>query len=280
MPSTSSSATSGRIAPLQVNRLVTIDDFSESLPVWPLGNDWTNEYYDGPFHVLAPPDEGPAMSLVFVQSRDGNTGAAHPSDLGGGPTDKHLIYEGLSRVAAEGILAGASTVGKSTFFTVKHPQMVTLRRELGLPRHPAQIVLSERGHFDWSSRMLSVPDAAVFILAGGECLHRCSMEVQRRPWITLIPIDGDLRAAVISLRDEHGLTRISAVGGRATATALVDAGLVQDLHLTTSAFHGGEPNTPWYAGTKRPAMQIIVRKREETIDHPILFEHIALSREG
>ena len=67
--------------------------------------------FDGDFYVSPPPDESrPACNLVFVQSRDGNTGASNPSSLGGGETDKHLIYEGLSRVAADAVLAGAETI--------------------------------------------------------------------------------------------------------------------------------------------------------------------------
>ena len=52
------------------------------------------------------------MDPVFVQSADGNTGARNPADLGGGETDKHLIYEGLSRVDVDGVLAGAATSGE------------------------------------------------------------------------------------------------------------------------------------------------------------------------
>jgi riboflavin biosynthesis pyrimidine reductase len=265
-----------RVEPLRVNRLVTIDDFSGRWPVWTLGNDWTRAYFDGPFHLFAPPADAPAISLVFVQSRDGNTGAENPSELGGGPTDKHLIYEGLSRVAADAVLSGASTVGHSVIFTVKHPQMVALRRDLRLPRHPAQIVMSEKGRIDFSSRLFSTPEVPVFVLAGDDCVRRCSTDVQQRPWITIVPIDGDLRGAITRLRTEHGINRISAIGGRAAATALVDAGVVQDLYLTTTALDGGEPNTPWYVGDRMPALQVIVRKIEDTVENPILFEHLAI----
>jgi riboflavin biosynthesis pyrimidine reductase len=264
--------------PLQVNRLITVDDFARHWPVFEIGNDWTRSYYGGGFHLFPPPPDLPAVSLVFVQSRDGNTGAANPSDLGGGPTDKHLIYEGLSRAAADAVLAGATTVGPSVRFLIKHPQIVSLRRDLALPPQPAQIVLSERGRIDFSSRLLSTPDVPVFILAGGECVQRSAMEVQRRPWITMIPIEGNLRAALVRLRAEHGINRISAVGGRTAATALVDAGVVQDLYLTTSAIEGGEPDTPWYAGAARPSLRLIVRKTEDTLGQPILFEHLALVR--
>ena len=262
--------------PLQVRRLITVDDNSGRWPVTPIGNDWTRAYYDGPFHLFELPEHRPAVSLVFVQSLNGNTAADNPSDLGGGPTDKHLIYEGLSRVAADGVLAGASTVGHSVFFTVKHPQFVALRRDLGLPRHPAQIVLSEEGRVDFSSRVFSTPDVPVFLLAGDQCVRRCSMEVQRRPWITMVPTNGDLAATLTKLRHEHGINRISAVGGRHAATSLVDSGLVQDIYLTTSAIEAGEPNTPWYVGQSPPVLSPIVRKREDATEQPILFEHLAI----
>ena len=67
----------------------------------------------------------PACHLVFVQSRDGNTGARDPSLLGGGDTDKHLIYEGLSRVAADAVLSGAETIrGGHLVMSVWHPELV------------------------------------------------------------------------------------------------------------------------------------------------------------
>ena len=133
---------------VKVRPLATIEDYSDRFPVIGIGNAWSRLYYDGPFHIFAAPPDLPAISLVFVQTRDGNTGASNPADLGGGPTDKHLLYEGLSRVAADGVLAGASSVGHSVFFTVHHPEMVALRQELGFPRHPAQMVMSNDGHFD------------------------------------------------------------------------------------------------------------------------------------
>ena len=262
--------------PVQVRRLLTVEDRSDCFPVTPIGNDWTRAFFDGPFYVYALPEGRPAVSLVFVQSRDGNTAANNPGDLGGGPTDKHLIYEGLSRVAADGVLAGASTVGHSVFFTVKHPQFVALRRELGLPRHPAQIVMSEHGQIDFRSRVFSTPDVPVFLLAGDRCVRRCSMEVQRRPWITMVPTNGNLVAALTTLRRDHGMSRISAVGGRHAATNLVDAGLVQDIYLTTSAIEAGEPDTPWYVGLTPPQLELIARKKEEALEQPILFEHFAL----
>ena len=258
-----------------VRRLATLEDCHDVFPVTGIGNAWSREHFDGPFYVFAAPPERPAISLVFVQTRDGNTGASNPEDLGGGATDKHLIYEGLSRVAADGVLAGASSVGHSVFFTVNHPELVALRLELGLPRHPAQMVISNDGKFDLDARVFTTPDVPVYLLAGDACIRKVGEAIARRRWITLVPINDDLPAAFERLRQDHGIGRISAVGGRVTATSLVDAGLVQDIYLTTSPIEGGEPNTPWYVGRRRPRMQTIVKKRE-VADAPILFEHLAI----
>jgi riboflavin biosynthesis pyrimidine reductase len=256
--------------------LITVEDHSEEFPVTTIGNPWSREYYDGPFHLFKIPEARPAVSLVFVQSRDGNTGADNPAALGGGPTDKHLIYEGLSRVAADGVMAGASTIGRSVFFTITHPALIALRRELGLPRQCAQIVVSERGHIDLSARVFSTPDVPVFLLAGKECLEKTAADLKSREWITVIPIGGDLPGAMQRLRRDHGMSRISAVGGPTLATSLVDSSLVQDLYLTTSAIDAGTPNTPWYIGAEPPRLGLIVRKREDTATAPIVFEHFAL----
>src|ERR1044071_2488423 len=76
-----------------------------------IGNDWTRRLFDGAFYVSPERSDGlPSTSLVFVQSKDGNTGAKNPASLGGGNADAHLIYEGLSRVAADAVLAGAETI--------------------------------------------------------------------------------------------------------------------------------------------------------------------------
>ena len=277
MPAPSPSTASD---PLGVRRLITVEDRSDQFAVTAIGNAWSRDVYDGPFHLFALPETRPAVSLVFVQSRDGNTGADNPDDLGGGPTDKYLIYEGLSRVAADGVMAGASTIGKSVFFTITHPQLAALRRDLAMPPHPAQIVVSETGNIDLSSRVFSTPDVPVYLLAGRECIRKKGADLRDREWITIVPIETGLADALIHLRRDHGVSRISAVGGRALATSLVDAGVVQDLYLTTSSVDAGEPNTPWYTGSDWPSLELIVSKREDVARAPIRFEHFAIGDTG
>jgi riboflavin biosynthesis pyrimidine reductase len=266
-----------------VQPLVTVEEAPAFTALAGIGSAWTRRLYDGEFRLFDPPASRPAVSLVFIQSHDGNTGVANPAALGGGPTDKHFIYEGLSRVAADGVLAGAGTAsGRETFFSVWHPELVALRAALCLPRHPAQLVLSRNGRLDLDRVLLfNVPDAPVFVLAGESCRGRCHRRFADRPWITVVPVGSgrpeELTAAFERLRRDHGMRRLSAVGGRTTASNLIDAGLVQDLCLTTAPRPGGEPNTPFYIGDRSPSLELIVRKREVGSDHPVVFEHWAIA---
>jgi riboflavin biosynthesis pyrimidine reductase len=87
---------------------------------------------------------------------------------------------------------------------------------------------------------------------------------------------GDLRTPLAYLRQKRGISRVSCIGGRATATALLDAGVVQDLCLTTTDRSAGEPGTPFYAGLRKPLLDLMVRKRADDPEYPILFEHFAV----
>jgi riboflavin biosynthesis pyrimidine reductase len=259
--------------------LTTVDDRTSAYQCQPIGNAWTRQLFDGDFCLLDSPPDVPAASLIFVQSRDGNTVVANPASLGGGPADMHLIFEGVARVAVDGVLAGAGTVGKKVFFSVWHPEIVALRRALNLPRHPAQIVVSQAGRLTIEESLLfNVPEVPVFLVIGADGFDRCERALADRPWITVVPLTGrDLGDAFRRLRLEHGLRRISVVGGRTVATALVHAGLIQDVCLTTTEVSGGTPNTPFYVGG-RPSLELVVRKRGMGESSPITFEHLALQR--
>ena len=70
-----------------------------------------------------------------------------------------------------------------------------------------------------------------------------------------------------------GIERMSCIGGRTLAAPLLDAGLVQDLYLTTGAKAGGEPDTPFY--DKPLHGREVVRKHGTGADAGVVFEHIA-----
>ena len=241
-----------------------------------IGSPWTERLFDGLFYLSLLPQRLPACHLVFVQSLDGNTGARNPQTLGGGETDKHVVYEGLTRVAADGVLAGSSTVrGGSVVFSVWHPELVRLRQVLGQPRHPAQIIATRRGVPIDRELLYNIPELRLVLLTSSSGIAAMRDALAERPWITPIVVDTghSLNDAFEQLR-AMGIERISAVGGRGLATELIDAGLVQELYLTTSPITGGEPGTPIYS--RRLDLRTVVRKRGTLHETGVLFEHSLL----
>jgi riboflavin biosynthesis pyrimidine reductase len=243
-----------------------------------VGNAWTNRLFDGPFYLSpAATPARPACSLVFVQSADGNTSAADPARLGGGNTDTHLVYEGLSRVAADAVLAGARTVrGNDVFFSVWHPQLVDLRMSLELSRHPAQIVATLRGLELAETMLFNLPAVQVLLLTVPSAAAQMSQALAVRPWITLVLMQdpGDVRRAFERLR-AIGIARISCVGGRTLARHLLDAALIDDVYLTTGRHAGGEAGTPLVSASWRG--RTVVRKAGTGVEQGVRFEHLVPS---
>jgi riboflavin biosynthesis pyrimidine reductase len=243
-----------------------------------IGNRWTRTLFDGDFYLSSSSDaRRPACNLVFVQSKDHNTVARNPSTLGGGETDKHLIYEGLSRVAVDGVLAGAETIrGGRLILSVWHPEAIRLRESLGKARHPVQLVATLQGVDLEGGLLFNVPSVPVIILTIGPTAALMQKALAARPWIQAIvmPRPSDLAAAFERLRT-LGVERLSCIGGRRIATQLIDAGLIQDVYLTSSPRPGGDANTPLY---REPlGGSLVVRKCGTGMESGVTFEHVRLA---
>jgi riboflavin biosynthesis pyrimidine reductase len=260
----------------------TVESHGDALGLQGLGNAWTLDKFDGPFFESSAADpQLPAINTVFVQSADGNTGTDNPMELGGGLSDKHLIYEGLSSVHADAIITGASTIrGDQIVMAIWHPELVALRTSLGLPRYPVQVVATRSGDLDIESSLLyNVPELRVFILTEDRGAQALEPYTSRRPWIQVLSAgaESDVVAGLKELRAQHGVMRVSSIGGRTLATQLIDAGVIQDIYLTTSPKPGGEPHTPFYTGATPLKTKLIVRKAGRDEETGVLFEHLVVT---
>ncbi|MDP3720530.1 MAG: dihydrofolate reductase family protein [Acidobacteriota bacterium] len=261
---------------------VTTESHGAGLGLRSITNAWASERFDGPFFESDAADPSlPAVNTVFVRSSDGNTGAENPMDLGGGLTDKHLIYEGLSSAHADAIITGASTIrGAQMIMAIWHPELVALRSTLGLDRYPAQVVATRSGDLDIESALLfNVPELRVFILTNDTGAEELAPHTRPRPWIRVVSGGraSDVIAGLKTLRADHGITRASCIGGRTLTTQLIDAGVVQDLYLTTSPKAGGEPNTPFYTGARPLNTALVVSKAGRDVETGVRFEHFRLA---
>jgi len=247
-----------------------------------IGNSWSRTRFDGDFYRSAYVNlDIPVTNLVIVESLEGNTVADDPATLGGGATDKHLIYEGLSRVDADAVLAGATTARSDDLvFSVWHPELVALRRELGRSRHPAQvIVVSRSAPRIEHALMFQEPEIPVFLVTTSDTSASLRLRVASRPWIQVVDAGQPLsmRTALRALR-ERGVETLSAIGGRTTARALLREAAVHDLYLTTSAQRGGESETPLL---EQPLdAQSVVVKMGTGPEEGVRFVHYRLGRGG
>ena len=266
-----SEARTAAIAPFVTAR----DQPGDDLAV--IGNAWSRAAFGGLFYVSQPPaGDLPATNLVFVQSRDGNTVTNRPSALGGGEADKHLIYEGLSRVAVDAVLGGARTIGDGNLvLSVWRSELVALRAAMALPRHPIQIAATLEGLALDHGLMFNVPTLRVILITVARGADAMRGALNTRPWITPVIMDDprDLRHAFGELR-RLGVERLSCIGGRTLAAALLGGGLVQDLYLTTGTATGGEPGTP-VSDTPLNGLEV-VRKHGTGPDAGVVFQHIVL----
>ena len=259
----------------------TVVDETANKPFVPFGNGWTCRLFDGPFYRTDLTDRLlPVVNLVFVQSRDGNTVAGNPSQLGGGEGDKHLIYEGLSRIDADAVLAGSTTARSDRMvFSIWHPELVGLRLERGKPRHPAQVIVTDRADLAIErALMFQVPELRVFIATKSPAVEPLQRRVADRPWIEVVDSGNplSLTGALRHLKS-HGLNVISAIGGRRTATALLNERLISDIYLTTSPIEGGEPDTPYYEGPPLPLARVLL-KQGLGPEAGVRFEHFVVER--
>jgi riboflavin biosynthesis pyrimidine reductase len=242
-----------------------------------IGSDWTRVLFDGDFYRSATPSVAgvPVTSLVFVQSRDGNTIAPDPSMLGGGETDLHLVYEGLSRIDADAVLAGAGTArAKEIVFSIWHPELVALRRARGRSRHPAQAVITESGNLRFDDGlMFQEPELRVFVITRSGLVEQVRSRLRGRSWVEVIDAGEPLSPTEgLSGLSRHGIGVVSCVGGARTATALLREGLVTDIYLTTSAIEAGAPNSPYYAGPPLPLERVLLKEGRGE-EAGVTFEH-------
>ena len=262
-------AASARMPPVR-----TTEDRSGAFDLQAIADEWTKRAFDGPFYQTAATDPV-SLGVVFVRSREGNTGTRNPASLGGGIVDEQLIYEGLTRVAADAVIAGAGTLYRDSLFTVWRPELIELRGRLGLPRHPAQVVMSIDGSADPEGALLvNLPYVRVFLLTSVTGRERLAPALDVRPWITVV-IAPSLREQFAILR-AAGIRRACSVGGRRSATQLVDARLVNDVYLTTTRVSGGDPDTPWYIGKETLSTRRVVAKEWDGEHGTVHFEHLLL----
>jgi 5-amino-6-(5-phosphoribosylamino)uracil reductase len=172
-------------------------------------------------------EPGPYLRAGFVASLDGAIavegrakGLQYPADL--------AVFRAL-RAVCDAVVVGAGTVRTEDYGPVKlRAEAKAWREANGRPRDIPLVVVSRTGGLG-SGRVLEGPViVARPASAGGAAVPEGVEEIPAEP------------AEMVAALHERGLTRLLCEGGPTLLTTLLDAGVVDELCLTTSPMLVGE----------------------------------------
>ncbi len=160
----------------------------------------------------------PAISFNFALSADGKIAAA------AGPAGRWTSPADLDRLHALRLAADALLVGRGTLEADR--MTLTVPAALNPPHQPLRCIVSRRGGIDPHHRIFSTPGGPIHILITGD-------PAPNHPPATLATIHhASLTGFLATLHRDHAVRRVHCEGGGQLARALLEADLVDTIHLT------------------------------------------------
>jgi riboflavin biosynthesis pyrimidine reductase len=205
---------------------------------------------------LDPPDPGdggrPHTIVNFVSSVDGRAAFDGRSRAFSDPGDRAIFHSLRERVDA--VLAGTGTLREESYGRIiPDPERRQRRVAAGLRAEPLAVVISRSGELPLGIPLFSEPEAVVVVFADGSPrLDGVAAQVHHEP---LGHGEQGLREAMARLRLAHGVRTLLCEGGPTLFSALLHAGLVDELFLTLSpALAGGVSGPSITAGPPLEAL--------------------------
>lgn len=160
------------------------------------------------------------------------------------------------RALADGIVVGAATIRTGRVGPHRlRPDLRNRRTSLGKP-HPAPIVVvSGSLDLDWTHPLFTSAESPTLIVTCTAALDSAPVPADVRPYVFAAGSETvDVAAAVRTLRERFGLRHLLCEGGPSLATAMVEAGVVDELCLNIAPILiGSRHRTPLVAALPEPA---------------------------
>jgi riboflavin-specific deaminase-like protein len=172
----------------------------------------------------------PYTATNFALTADGRATISGRSGQIGTATDTAMLVGLRTRVDA--LMIGAGTMRAERYGrAVGDPQKRARREREGLPHDPLMVIVSARLDLPW--------DAELFTCGAGRVLIFTSAETDAPETATPVRVvrhEGkvDLTEAMRYLRTERGIRGLLCEGGPHLHAQLLDAGLVDELFITTA----------------------------------------------
>lgn len=254
---------SGKVLPMRTILELETRVFPEILPRR------ITDIYDGYFYAPLPSTRSrPYGTLVFASTLNGKVTFAEPKDIKATFTD-YYFYRELSKTLADAVVAGAETVRGSPDqerFTMSmyDPELIAFRTQvLHKPRHPLQVVITGSGNIATEREYIfNLPEfkVLVFTTARGQATlsaHRFDKENVR---IVSMGERIDFRTITEILRNEFAVERMLVIGGASVATQFIDAGVIDEMFITSANTLGYGNARTFYEGKQLLEMRTVSLK--------------------
>ncbi|HXM35930.1 MAG TPA: dihydrofolate reductase family protein [Pyrinomonadaceae bacterium] len=225
--------------------------------------------YDGHFYAPLPstPDR-PYGTVVFASTLNGKVTFAEPKDIQATFTD-YYFYRELSKVFTDAVIAGAETVRGSPdqerfTMSIYDPELIAFRtRVLQKSRHPLHVVITGSGNIAVEKEYIfNLPEfkVLVFTTARGQAVlsaHRFDKENVR---IVSMGERIDFRTIPEILQNEYAVERMLLIGGASVATQFIDAGVIDEMFITSANTLGHGNARTFYEGKQTLEMRTVSLK--------------------
>lgn len=192
--------------------------------------------------------DAPALRAGFVVTTDGGTavdGGSRPLQT---PADE-VVFHAL-RAVADAVVVGAGTARGEGYGPIRpRPAGAAWRRERGLADRPPLVVVTRSADLDPDDRCFTGP-AVVVTCTASDPRRRAALS-RVADVVVAGERDVDLPAALAELH-ARGLRRLLCEGGPSLLTALLTAGLVDELCLTLTPLLLGRAPTLLTAALRTP----------------------------
>jgi riboflavin-specific deaminase-like protein len=183
-------------------------------------------------------DDRPFAFLNMVASADGR--AAFEGRAGGLGSEADTLLLTELRALADAVLVGTGTIRAEGYGRlVRNAERVARRKAAGLADTPTAVLLSRSFDIPWGAELFEASDQPVIVYTGGDGAPprvEAPLEVVRLEDPTPQTAMADMRA--------RGIRSLLCEGGPTLNSALLAAGVVDELFLTLSPMLSGEPSAP------------------------------------
>lgn len=194
----------------------------------------------------------PFVTANFAITADGriSTRSRTPADFSS-PRDKHRLLE--IRATCDAVLAGVKTIA-TDHMTMGLPNeaLRAAREAKNLPGYPTRVLLSASGRIDPGLKVFSRDFSPIVVFSTTRMPQRVREVLAGKATLYLDEGAIDLAAMLRTLRRKHGVKRLVCEGGARIFRALLEAELVDELHVTICPRVFGGAIAPTLTGVAGP----------------------------